>query len=62
MKSLSVSVALLMMSSTIKSLTIGTSLAQCQAVASMFRNTCTQAPNGPADWTNNFAGATVTCT
>ena len=54
MKSLSVAAALLMMSSTVKSLTIGTSLAQCQAVASMFRNTCTQAPNAPADWTNNF--------
>ena len=41
MKSLSIAVAVFMMSSTVKSLTIGSTLAQCQAVASLFRNTCT---------------------
>ena len=36
-------------------------LADCKAVASQFRNTCTQTPDLAADWTS-FAGKTVTCT
>ena len=43
-------------------LTIGTGLSDCQAVAALFNNTCTQAPNGPATWGSGFATHNIFCT
>ena len=37
------------------------SLADCKTVASLFRNTCTTAPDSPANWKTNFAASNVTC-
>jgi len=38
----------------IKALTIGSTLAQCKSVAALFRNTCTTAPETPANWDSSF--------
>lgn len=53
--------AALLLSSSVNGLSIGTSLASCQNIASQFRNTCSSAPSTPASW-SSFTGATVTCT
>lgn len=60
MRSLALSTALLvgMVSATTKTVTIGSTLAECKAVASMFKNTCSEAPDAAASWTS-FTGSSV---
>ena len=38
------------------------SLADCETVAKLFWNTCTQAPTAAATWFTNFATSYVSCT
>ena len=39
-------------------ITIGSTLTNCKNIASQFKNTCSGAPDTPADWAS-FTGATV---
>jgi hypothetical protein len=49
-------------SATSKTVTIGSTLAECKVIASKFKNTCTESPDSAASWTD-FTGETVgSCT
>lgn len=39
----------------------GSTLEDCKTVAKLFRNTCTTAPDSPADFSGTFASTSVTC-
>jgi len=61
----SLSLAALLLLGTVNAsggITIGSTLTECKAIASKFKNTCTEAPDSAASWTD-FTGETVgSCT
>jgi hypothetical protein len=44
-----------------KTVTIGSTLAECKAIASKFKNTCSEAPDSSASW-SDFDSETISCT